>query len=633
MLNRLKIGARLGLGFIIMVVLVIAVGIVGIDSSRTLSDLTGRLFRHPFAVTNALEAANAIVIDIRSTIKDVVLAEDAAGIDKAAAEIDTLDQQFTEQMAIVKDRFLGDQKLVDEVIASYRIWVPTRADVVTLARQGKRGEAARLATGKGAEQVALIRKEMNEVKGWASKKAAAFMANAEKTRDSVELLMISLLAGAVAVGGIVAVAITRSIVRPVACLHDSMVALSRGQLTTDVAGRDRADEIGDMALAVQVFKQNALDAKRAEEDAEEARHHRAELDSERRVREAAVVAEVAAVAKAASGGDLELRVDVAGKDGFLLTLCDSVNSLISLTGVALEDVAAVMAAVAQGDLTRRITKSYGGLFGRLKTDVNATADKLNEIVQNINATADLIVAATGEVTAGSTDLSERSELQASSLEETAAAMEELAATVRQNSASAQQANQLAAGAREEAAAGGRVVDDAITAMGGIEAGSQKIGDIVGMIDEIAFQTNLLALNAAVEAARAGDAGKGFAVVAQEVRNLAQRSAQASKEIKTLISASTTQVRGGAELVNNAGKTLGGILTSVRRVADIVAEIAAASQEQASGIEQVNTAVSQMDEMTQQNAALVEESAAAAHSLEQAAQGLKHQMAFFTVRAG
>ncbi|MGE5477166.1 MAG: methyl-accepting chemotaxis protein, partial [Bacteroidales bacterium] len=241
-----------------------------------------------------------------------------------------------------------------------------------------------------------------------------------------------------------------------------------------------------------------------------------------------------------------------------------------------------------------------------------------------------IGSAASEVAAGSQDLSQRSEQQASALEETAASMEELATTVRQNATNAQQANVLATEARDKAAVGGEVVGTAIAAMDRIEQSSQKIEDIVGMIDEIAFQTNLLALNAAVEAARAGDAGKGFAVVAQEVRNLAQRSAQASKEIKTLIAESSTQVRGGAELVKGAGKTLEDILGSVKRVADIVAEIAAASSEQASGIDQVNSAVTQMDEMTQQNAALVEESAAAAHALEDQSRELNRLMGFFQV---
>ncbi|RAU22376.1 hypothetical protein CU669_09050 [Paramagnetospirillum kuznetsovii] len=383
-----------------------------------------------------------------------------------------------------------------------------------------------------------------------------------------------------------------------------------------------------MAKAVQVFKQNAIDKLRMEAEQRAAEEAQRTAEEEQRKREAAIVAEVAEVAKAASTGDLDRRIDLEGKSGFLLNLCEGVNNLVHLTGVALKDVAGVLGAVAQGDLTRRITGDYAGVFGQLKGDVNLTADKLFEVVSNINEAAGQITGAASEVAAGSQDLSERSEQQASALEETAASMEELAATVRQNSANAQQANQLAAGAREVASGGGQVVNDAISAMGRIEGSSQKIEDIVGMIDEIAFQTNLLALNAAVEAARAGDAGKGFAVVAQEVRNLAQRSAQASKEIKGLIAESSSQVRSGADLVKGAGKTLEDILGSVKRVADIVAEIAAASAEQASGIDQVNQAITQMDEMTQQNAALVEESTAAAHSLEDQARHLGEVMAFF-----
>jgi methyl-accepting chemotaxis protein len=435
---------------------------------------------------------------------------------------------------------------------------------------------------------------------------------------------------ALLVGGGLAFGIVASITRPLGHILDAMARLARGELKVEITGQERVDEVGDIAKAVQVFKQAAVDKQRMEEEAEAARTAQAKAEAEQRAREAAIVAEVAEVASAASQGDLERRIDLAGKDGFLLDLCQGVNNLVNLTGIALKDVAAVLAAVARGDLTQRITNQYGGLFGQLKGDVNQTADKLFEIVTNINSAAGQIGSAASEVAAGAQDLSERSEQQASALEETAASMEELAATVRQNAANAQQANQLAAGAREIAAGGGEVVNNAITAMGRIEQSSQKIEDIVGMIDEIAFQTNLLALNAAVEAARAGDAGKGFAVVAQEVRNLAQRSAQASKEIKTLIAESSTQVRGGAELVKGAGKTLEDILGSVKRVADIVAEIAAASSEQASGIDQVNSAVTQMDEMTQQNAALVEESAAAAHALEDQSRELNRLMGFFQV---
>jgi methyl-accepting chemotaxis protein len=304
------------------------------------------------------------------------------------------------------------------------------------------------------------------------------------------------------------------------------------------------------------------------------------------------------------------------------------NRMENERGIA--ECVAVLTALADGDLTKRMELEYAGTFKDIKAALNVTVERLFSMVGSVNAVVRSIGDATAEIAAGNADLSERSEQQASALEETAASMEELAATVRQNSSSAQQANQLAAGARDVAANGGQVVSDAVAAMGRIEASSQKIGDIVGMIDEIAFQTNLLALNAAVEAARAGDAGKGFAVVAQEVRNLAQRSAQASKEIKGLIGESTQQVQQGAELVKGAGKTLDDILGGVKRVADIVAEIAAASVEQASGIDQVNAAVTQMDEMTQQNAALVEEAAAAANSLEDQAVKLRQQMALFNI---
>jgi methyl-accepting chemotaxis protein len=426
--------------------------------------------------------------------------------------------------------------------------------------------------------------------------------------------------------------LSKFVTAPVRGMVQRMERLAQGDVTVAIAELDRSDELGAMARAIQVFKDNALSKIELEAEHQRAEDAYRQAEERRRANEAMIIAEVSEVAQAAAAGDLDRRIDLAGKNGFLMTLCEGVNSLIGLTGIAIKDVAGMLESLAQGDLTRRIVNDYSGLFGRLKTDANATADKLMETVENINSVAGQIASTTTEVAAGSRDLSERSELQASAIEQSAAAMEELAGTVRQNADSAQHANQLASGVREQVSVGGRVVADAIAAMGRIEAGSQKIGDIVGMINEIAFQTNLLALNAAVEAARAGDAGKGFSVVAQEVRNLAQRSANASKEIRALITDSGDQVRKGAALVNDAGRTLDSILSAVHRVAGIVAEIAAASQEQASGIDQVNAAVGQMDEMTQQNAALVEESAASARSLEQAAQELKQHMAFFRLDA-
>jgi methyl-accepting chemotaxis protein len=244
-----------------------------------------------------------------------------------------------------------------------------------------------------------------------------------------------------------------------------------------------------------------------------------------------------------------------------------------------------------------------------------------------------ITVASGEIASGNADLSSRTESQAGSLEETASSMEELTSTVRQNADNARQANQLVVNASEVAVKGGAVVGQVVSTMGSIKDSSRKIVDIIGVIDGIAFQTNILALNAAVEAARAGEQGRGFAVVASEVRNLAQRSAAAAKEIKGLIGDSVEKVDAGSKLVDNAGATMEEIVTSVKRVADIMAEITSASQEQSSGIEQINQAVSQMDEMTQQNAALVEQAAAAAQSMQDQAVELSRAVSIFKLDAG
>ncbi|MNX39613.1 Methyl-accepting chemotaxis protein I [compost metagenome] len=277
--------------------------------------------------------------------------------------------------------------------------------------------------------------------------------------------------------------------------------------------------------------------------------------------------------------------------------------------------------VASGDLGQRIEAGSKDETGRLLHALQDMQEKLAGAVRVIRHGSETISSASGQIAAGNADLSSRTEEQAASLEETAASMEELASTVKQNADNARQANHLAASASEIAQRGGAVVSAVVSTMQDISASSRKISDIVSVIDGIAFQTNILALNAAVEAARAGEQGKGFAVVAGEVRSLAQRSAQAAKEIKTLIEDSASKVGEGSRQVEGAGATMQEVVTSVRHVTDIMSEIAAASQEQASGIDQVNRAVAQMDEVTQQNAALVEEAAAAAGSMQDQAREL------------
>jgi methyl-accepting chemotaxis protein I, serine sensor receptor len=289
---------------------------------------------------------------------------------------------------------------------------------------------------------------------------------------------------------------------------------------------------------------------------------------------------------------------------------------------------AVTARIAGGDIGREIHIEDQHEFGQLLKSLQVMDLKLSEIVGGVRHNADAVGAAAKQISQGNDDLSSRTQQQAASLEETAASMEEMAATVKQNADNAKQANQLAISARGQADQGGTVVQQAVNAMSAINTSSRKIADIISVIDDIAFQTNLLALNAAVEAARAGEQGRGFAVVASEVRNLAQRSATAAKEIKGLINDSVEKVTVGTSLVDESGKRIAEIMDSVKKVTDIVAEIAAASEEQANGVEQVNKAVTQMDDATQQNAALVEEAAAAAKSMQQQTLELVASVSYF-----
>jgi methyl-accepting chemotaxis protein len=349
-----------------------------------------------------------------------------------------------------------------------------------------------------------------------------------------------------------------------------------------------------------------------------------------RTLEVAVERETAGIVDAAARGDFTQRLPVDGKTGFFKMLAENINRLVETCDVGLNDVVRVLGALAKGDLTQTITNEYEGTFGQLKDDSNATVASLVKTVVDIKEAADTVSSSSREIASGNGDLSQRTEEQAASLEETAASMEQLTATVRQNADNARQANQLAIGASTIAVKGGQVVGEVVDTMAAINASAKKIVEIISVIDGIAFQTNILALNAAVEAARAGEQGRGFAVVAGEVRTLAQRSAAAAKEIKGLIGDSVDKTATGSKLVDQAGQTMAEIVASVKRVTDIMAAIAAASEQQGSGIEQVNEAVAQMDKVTQQNAALVEEVAASAEALEERADVLVGLVDVFTL---
>ncbi|MGO4287817.1 methyl-accepting chemotaxis protein [Bosea sp. TAB14] len=312
-------------------------------------------------------------------------------------------------------------------------------------------------------------------------------------------------------------------------------------------------------------------------------------------------------------------------------LVSGINEINSVVDGATTEFAEILQGIAGGDLTSRVETAYRGRFADLKGAINETVDRLSDTVATIQTTSADVGLAAREINMGADDLSKRTEEQASSLEETAATTEELAASVKASAQASKDAARIADEAMQAAQSGGTIAGQAVEAMARIESASQKISDIIRVIDDIAFQTNLLALNAAVEAARAGDAGKGFAVVASEVRTLAQRSSAAAKDISGLISSSNVEVGDGVKLVRQAGDQLARILVASQKVAATIADISAASGEQANGIDEMSQAVAHLDEMTQQNAALSEQSAASANSLSGRIEQLNALVAAFKIR--
>jgi methyl-accepting chemotaxis protein len=405
----------------------------------------------------------------------------------------------------------------------------------------------------------------------------------------LSLLEWILLVAGLAAAGVIVWLTARSTVKPIRALTGGMLQLADGNFDVVLPGLGRKDEVGDIAAAVETFKVKAAEKARLEAD-EVLRRQKAEAEAQARTAE-----------ERAKAAEVQAQV--------VRSLAEGLKNL------------------SDGDLTFRL-REFPEEYRQIRDDFNAAMSRLQETIQAIASAAREVAGASAEISSGTTDLSQRTEEQAASLEQTSASMEQISSTVKKNAENAREADQLTHGARDVADRGGAVVAEAVSAMARIEESSRRISDIISVIDEIARQTNLLALNAAVEAARAGEAGRGFAVVASEVRSLAQRSSQAAKDIKDLITNSSGQVQEGVELVNKAGASLTEILESIKKVAGIVSDIAAASAEQSTGIDQINTALSQMDEVTQQNSALVEQNAAAAKALEQQSQTMDEQVSFF-----
>ncbi|WP_297107924.1 methyl-accepting chemotaxis protein [uncultured Devosia sp.] len=417
---------------------------------------------------------------------------------------------------------------------------------------------------------------------------------------------------------------------PIRRMTDLMGVLAQGQYDVEVPHQERQDEIGGMARAVEVFRENGLRISQMTE-AEAAR-----IIADQQARQA-MMSELqlafGEVVDAAVSGDFSKRVTANFPDAELTSLAGSVNSLVETVDEGISETGKVLEALARTDLTVRMEGNYKGAFATLKNNTNTVAETLSELVNGLKSTSRALKTATGEILEGTNDLSERTTKQAATIEQTSAAMEQLASTVLQNADRARDANTIAQTVSRTAEEGGEVMSKATGAMERITTSSAKISNIIGLIDDIAFQTNLLALNASVEAARAGDAGKGFAVVAVEVRRLAQSAASASADVKALIETSSGEVGAGTRLVAEAAAKLEAMLEAAKSNSSLMDGIARDSREQASAIEEVSVAVRQLDEMTQHNAALVEQTNAAIEQTEAQASELDKIVAVFRTEAG
>jgi methyl-accepting chemotaxis protein len=555
---------------------------------------TGKLVKE--LVNNQLtDFRNALELKIQTHLISSLLSEGAVA--KNTAQIQPIVERFETAGNLLMQAAQG--------INSPKI----REDLEALLDLGRSSDGIfslrgqELTAGQGAARVIAenqkIQKQLDQAVSALVKETEAGMKNgtsqllAELSQNRLFQLGVALLS-LIAAGAIAYFYVQRNLVRRLTALREAMQRLSSGETALEVPAVRDPDELGDMGRSVSVFRDAAIEKARLEAEAVEAQR----IADEERARSEAARAEAAR----------------------------QVSQVVNGLGRGLE-------RLAQGDLTYRVRDNWGEEYRRIQQDFNGAIDQLQETLSAIVETTREVSSASAEISTSTSDLSQRTEEQAASLEQTSASMEEIAATVRKNAENAQHARELARNTETIAGRGGEVVSQAVSAMALIEDSSRKIADIISVIDEIARQTNMLALNAAVEAARAGEAGRGFAVVAQEVRSLAQRSAQAAKDINGLISNSSGQVKNGVELVNRAGVSLREITGSIKEVVGIVADIATASSEQAMGIEQVNKALTQMDEVTQQNSALVEENAATAKTLEDQSLALDGRVAAFRLIEG